>query len=369
MNARGAEVAASRRSSVFPLHLALGEEWTPPNEAAAIAEMLALHRDVQERVDRREHPVPRGQHPKQHGTVFAWLTVAPDVPADLRRGVFNEPRTVPAVIRFSNARMRHDQLPDAHGMAIKLLEAFGPRLIDDGPGAATQDFVLVDHPVFFMSNVAEGVALLRAFHALKTGGLVSRTRMALRGLVSQERAFQILRAMALKRPPSPLVSRYWSTTPLRVGETAVKVSVAPQTSRGDVSRCSGRDGLRRALVEHLGAGDAYFDLLVQRQVHPVTTPVEDPTVEWEELTSPPIHVAKIRIPAQRFDSEDQRAFGENLSFTPWHGLQAHRPLGGVNRARRVIYEAMAARRRSLNQAPRREPTAAEVHALWNGRFL
>ena len=361
--------SSARRAGVFPLHLGLGEEWVPPNEAGAIEQMLALHRDVQEQVDRREHPVPRGQHPKQHGTVFAVVTVAPDIPGDLRHGIFAEPQAWPAIIRFSNARMRHDQLPDAHGMAIKLLDVVGPRLIDDGAGAATQDLVLVDHPVFFMSNVAEGVTLLRAFHSLTTGGLVARARTALRGLVSQERAFRIMRAMATKRPVSPLVSRYWSTTPIRVGHVAVKISVAPYTTPDEIPRMVGRDRLRRALAEQLRAGEARFDLLLQRQSHPVTTPVEDPTVEWEERKSPPIRVAEIRIPAQRFEAPAQLAFGENLSFTPWHGLQAHRSLGGINRARRVIYEVMAARRRSLNQAPLREPAAAEVRALWQGQLL
>ena len=63
-------------------------------------------------------------------------------------------------------------------------------------------------------------------------------------------------------------------------------------------------------------------------------PVEDPTVEW---TAPWQKVATIRIPPQSFDSPEQMAFGENLSFTPWHTLPEHRPLGGVNRARKRIY--------------------------------
>jgi hypothetical protein len=82
-------------------------------------------------------------------------------------------------------------------------------------------------------------------------------------------------------------------------------------------------------------------------------PVEDPTVEW---TGPWQKVATIQIPAQNFDTPDQQAFGENLSFTPWHSLPAHRPLGGINRARKEIYRAISKQRHDLNGAPRREPT-------------
>jgi hypothetical protein len=31
-----------------------------------------------------------------------------------------------------------------------------------------------------------------------------------------------------------------------------------------------------------------------------------------------------------------------MSFNPWHALPDHRPLGGFNRTRRDIYQAMAA---------------------------
>ena len=61
-------------------------------------------------------------------------------------------------------------------------------------------------------------------------------------------------------------------------------------------------------------------------------------------------------PAQTFDTPEQQAFGENLSFTPWHSLPAHRPLGGINRARKEIYRAISKQRHDLNGVFAREPT-------------
>jgi hypothetical protein len=40
-----------------------------------------------------------------------------------------------------------------------------------------------------------------------------------------------------------------------------------------------------------------------------------------------------------------------VAFNPWHSLAEHRPLGGMNRARREIYAAMAEFRRGPSTAP------------------
>jgi hypothetical protein len=37
-------------------------------------------------------------------------------------------------------------------------------------------------------------------------------------------------------------------------------------------------------------------------------------------------------------------------------VDAHRPLGGINRVRRSVYEAISTLRHQLNDAPRVEPT-------------
>ena len=63
-------------------------------------------------------------------------------------------------------------------------------------------------------------------------------------------------------------------------------------------------------------------------------PVEDPTVEW---TSDPIRLATLTIHPQQFDTPERAVFFENLSYNPWNSLPEHRPLGGVNRGRKVAY--------------------------------
>jgi len=106
---------------------------------------------------------------------------------------------------------------------------------------------------------------------------------------------------------------------------------------GDVPPTS-RDYLRAALASQLETGDtgAQFTLCIIPQVDPADDPVENPMVPWK---SAPIAVATITIRPQAFDTPERMKEGEDLSFDPWHALAEHRPLGGINRARRAVYAA------------------------------
>jgi hypothetical protein len=89
-------------------------------------------------------------------------------------------------------------------------------------------------------------------------------------------------------------------------------------------------------------------------------PVEDATVKWPERLSPYVPVARLRLPAQRFDSDAQLAFADALRYNPWHSRPEHRPLGSSNRARRRMYSELAALRQRMNAAAHVEPTGAET---------
>jgi hypothetical protein len=113
--------------------------------------------------------------------------------------------------------------------------------------------------------------------------------------------------------------------------------------------------LRAALKADLAQGEGCFDLLVQLQVAGKNMPVEDSTVLWSEKDSPFLKVARITIPRQEFDTKEQNAFCENLSFTPWHSLPEHEPVGVMNRVRRALYQEISRYRHAKNAAPRAEP--------------
>ena len=204
----------------------LGQETIPPGERAGIDEIVAIHLSV---TDPTEKPVvPRGQHMKAHGCVMATFEVAPDLPADLRHGIFAEPRTFNAYVRFSNGKGWDDRQGDAHGMAIKLLGVAGEKLLEDEKDAITQDFVLFDNPVFFIKDVADYVPFMKDFRNLKASGLTFGKLVAgLKLIFSQNYKWKLLRAVGSKKPDSPLRINYWSTTPAKLGDSAVKYRATP----------------------------------------------------------------------------------------------------------------------------------------------
>jgi hypothetical protein len=113
------------------------------------------------------------------------------------------------------------------------------------------------------------------------------------------------------------------------------------------------------MAAQLATEEVCFDFLVQLQAAPKSMPVEDARIRWEEAQSPYRKVATLRIPVQRFDSPAQMEFAEQLSYSPWHCLPEHRPLGSVNRCRFGVYREISRIRHAANGVPRREPTGDE----------
>lgn len=314
-----------------------------PNETTAITKIVDISKQLQA-------SGLRGQHPKSHGTVWAEFTVAPDLPKNLRVGVFKEPgKTYPAWIRFSNGSSADDTKGGLHGMAIKLMGVEGEKVLANEKLAQTQDFVMADHPVFFIRNVEDFADFFTAL--VESGG-----KPPLRFFVpdhSQE--LKILQSFQQKQIVNPLATAYWSQTPYRFGQKAIKFAVQPSSPiNGEIGTTP--DFLRTAMASYVKEQDATFDFLIQLQADPTLMPVEDPTIEWREQDAPLQKVATIRIPPQVFDTPEQNAFGEALSFTPWHSLPEHQPLGSINRARKEVYQQTSQQRHQVNDVLSKEPS-------------
>ena len=133
-------------------------EQIPPEEAAQIENIVRLTVAQMKKRYSGEKPVLRGVHPKDHGCVMATFRVLDTLPEELRVGVFAKPGLeYQAWIRFSNAAVlaEADSSATEHGsrgMAIKLLKVEGTSLIKKYE-PLTQDFLMVNHPVFAFANV------------------------------------------------------------------------------------------------------------------------------------------------------------------------------------------------------------------------
>ena len=311
----------SDSSGVNPaVAMEIGREYPPPGEDKAIEKLGALHLQIQQK---QPGPDKRGEHPKTHAGIWATFKVESDIPRELRTGIFAEQRSYSALVRYSNGRTADDHLADVHGMAVKVLipnqaEPSGPPL--------QQDFILADHPVFFAKNVQHIFEFLAATASgVPASQLAMSTHPKLIGFTNQAKA-------------SLLMMTYWSQTPYKLGDGAVKYLLIPSTKQESptVQLADSPDFLREALVEQLTLQKvgAQFDFCVNPQADAEAMPIEDPTVEW---TSPPIKLATISIYPQKFNSPEQMSFVENLAWSPWNCLPQHSPLGGINRARKSLY--------------------------------
>ncbi len=75
--------------------------------------------------------------------------------------------------------------------------------------------------------------------------------------------------------------------------------------------------------------------------------------------SPYVTVAHIRVaPQTSWNAAKEKRIDDGMVFSPWHGVAAHRPLGGVMRARKMPYEMSSRFRGERNGCPMRSPKRA-----------
>jgi hypothetical protein len=322
-------------------------EAPPPDEQLFIDSLIdSLKQSLRSRYTGAQ--TLRDAHPKMHGCVKARFIVEAELDADLRVGLFAEPRSYEAWLRFSNAssEMQPDYQRDLRGVALKLMGVPGAKLIDGEEHCTTHDFLLVSHDTFLAKNAEEFSGLARAMaQGNAPSFFLGHPRVALRYW------------SAIARHKSPLEPTYSSVVPYLFGDRVVKYQLRPTTP--EAWPPAGKDApynfLRESLKARLARGSFSFDFSVQVRSDAEPAEIEDASRAWPEQRHPFRKVARVELLQQDFDTPAQQVFGENLSFNPWRCLAPHRPLGGISRARRQVYRALSTFRHDRNAAVRHEP--------------
>jgi hypothetical protein len=157
---------------------------------------------------------------------------------------------------------------------------------------------------------------------------------------------------------------YYSQAALRFGDYIAKVAVAPVSpelvalhgQRVDLRHRP--DGLRDAVVEFFARHGGEWEVRVQLCTDLDKMPIENAAKVWPEDLSPYVPVARIRAkPQVAWSAARSAAVDDGMSFSPWHGLAALRPLGAIMRVRRRAYEAGARYRAGRNDRTIVEPGA------------
>ena len=312
---------------------ALAQETIAPDEARVIAEFKAFILEaMRKRADETGGPLRRFNQTRAAGCLDATFTVPRDLPAELRAGLFAKPATYRARVRFANATSMSDSEPDMRGLSIKVIGAPGSNLT---PGVSDQDFLMNNAPVM-MAEDARG--FLEFLQAVEDQGVTAGAYF-----LKHPKAAAIL-ARARKHHTCHLDLTYWSATPYLFGAgRAVKYSASPVGTRRSPKppRKPSSGYLTEALIARLAGEDATFEFRVQIQTDARRMPIEDAMKEWSQKASPYRSVATLNIPRQAFSDAKQSEACEKMRFDPWNAMTDHRPLGGMNRARRALYHAMA----------------------------
>lgn len=304
----------------------------------------------------------RAVHAKAHGLFEGTLTVDAHLPSELAQGLFAQAGRYAAALRVSTnpGDILDDNVVLPRGMALKVEGVSGDFLPEAEGGA--QDFLFVNSPVFATasaSQFASKLKLLAATTDRAPGAKVALSTVlgfinSALGKVGLESG--ALAAMGGAPQVHPLGETYFSTTPFRYGEHVAKFRLRPLSPAltaltGRVIDTSGRpDGLRETLREDAAnlTGEWAFEVQLLRNMD--KQPVEDASVEWPEDVSPFVQVGTLRIePQDSWSADKVQRIDETLHFSPWNALAAHRPLGGINRARRRAYRHSADFRVAMQQ--------------------
>ena len=338
--------------------LAIAEERIQPHEEESLRAIIGAF-DAQMRRLWNPGYVERGGNTKTHGIVRAELTVRGDLPEHMRRGIFAEPgRTYRAWVRFSGPGPYITPDIDDVGfmsMSIKLMGVPGPKLLDDEQW--TQDLLGVSTPTFVTPDTRANARLQR--WSYKNAQIFHFLNFREPHLLDA-----VMQFLWTKTQTSPLEGDYFSCVPYLLGEgQAMQYAfLTRKRTRSKVPRLPRRppdNYLREAMARTLAGEDVEFDITLQLQTDPFRMPIENNAVLWPTRLSPRVPAAVLRIPRQRFDSQEQLDFARVLSYNPWHSIPEHRPLGNQSRARKRMYSELSQLRQRLNAVEHYEPTGDE----------
>lgn len=310
------------------------KEAPAPDEAQRYAGYAKVFADIQARKSKK-YGSGRALHRKQLTGALGRLEVLGDLPEFARAGLFAVPGSYEVWVRLSNGGMDKlsDRMPDIRGLALSVKGVQGNAALGNGP-AKSQDFTLINQEQFAFPTSHEFVAFVAA--ASHGNGALLGFLLKRYGLLGGPKRLLSMLA-TVKKPFSGFASEnFFSAVPMACGRYAVRVRLRPvdsqEPSPPEAAADWGADFSAR-----LAQGALQWDLQLQPFVSETLTPIEDASVNWP---TPYTSVARLTLPQQHTGSAQGQALQTSIEagvFDPWQALAEHRPLGEVQRARKVVY--------------------------------
>jgi hypothetical protein len=322
----------------MPQQLIPSTEWREqiaPDEEQRYASYATTFADIQKRRSAK-FGTGRTLHRKQLCAAHGTLEVLDGLPGFTRYGLFATPREYETWVRLSNGGPDRaaDRTPDVRGFAMRVLGVRGPSAL--GGATDAQDFTLINHEAFAFASADEFIKFVAA--ASRGNGELFKYVLKRYGLLGGPRKLGALLRVQNRSFSGFATEPLFSAVPMANGPYAVRVRLEPSPTNGKPAT-GAREDWAGDFSARLRQGPLHWDLQVQYFASEEVTPIENPTVVWP---TPYTTVARLMLPQQDTRSAEGAALAdrvESLAIDPWHALAEHRPLGDVQRARKVVYYA------------------------------
>lgn len=225
-------------------------------------------------------------------------------------------------------------------MALKVFNVSGPRLLDlpDNKNLTTQDFFFNNAPMIELTDIDTCLSIMQ----LREKYFDSPTQLS---LALKTRSDIIKQHAPSMLPNTNIISHSMFTqSAFRFGDYYGHMALFPvlesMTSalKDAISSTSPPSQLSDWLFDYFHGSPAKYEFKIQLGTSPEHHPTEDASVVWDEVTSPYQTIGTVEFPVQDAFLRERRVFWEDrMALDPWRGLEAHRPLGSINRLRKVVY--------------------------------
>jgi len=358
---------------ISPLPYSPSCEHAEDDEGETGRELIATLARIAETVHHDEGHGYRSVHAKSHGLLTGTLTVLPGLPPALAQGLFAREASYPLVMRLSTTPgdLLDDRVSTPRGLAIKIFGVPGER-VEGSEDDTTQDFLMVNGPVFGSATARKflGGLKLLAITTDKAPRLKQALSAALRGLetIIEKAGGESGTVKALGGHPLThiLGETFYSQVPVRHGMYMAKLSVAPVSpellalNHAPLDTHEHPNAIRDAVTAHFARHGGEWELRAQLCVDIERMPIEDASVQWPEDLSPFVPVARLVAPRQSaWSAARAAAIDDGMSFSPWHALAAHQPIGSIMRVRKAVYAMGARLRAEHNAVSVAEPTSPD----------
>ena len=234
---------------------------------------------------------------------------------------------------------------------MKVFGVQGERIATEGNDTLnTQDFTFNNAPMLELTDIDTCLEIMQ----LREKYFNSPTKLSIATKARTDALKQTAPAML---PNTHIISmEMFTQSAFRFGDYYSHIALFPATSEMKQTQTQTVPSdahptiLSDWLVDFFATEEAKYDVRIQLGTDPAHHPTEDASVVWDEKTAPWQTVGSVTFPKQADVMEPRRRtfWEEKIRLDPWMGLEAHRPLGSINRLRRHVYRRSQRQRAELN---------------------